>query len=273
MRVFQRTVRRLAGASLAAAVTAGLAWAGLAAPAADAAPLSSDHALGSQIRKHEGRGTADRRDVQLMAVGGVAGVDVSRWQGTVDWAGLWSQGKRFAWIKATEGTSYTSPTFGAQYTGSYNQGFIRGSYHFALPNASSGAAQAKFFSDHGGGWSGDGRTLPGVIDMEYNPYGATCYGMTKAQLRQWVLDFSNYYKARWNKYPTIYTSTSWWNQCVAADFHTTNALWVARYSSTVGTLPYNWGYYTVWQYSDSPMDQDSFNGTYTQLKTFATNHD
>ena len=50
---------------------------------------------------------------------GPLGIDVSNWQKTVDWKGLRSQGKRFAYIKATEGTSYRSPRFSSQYNGSY----------------------------------------------------------------------------------------------------------------------------------------------------------
>ena len=263
----------------AAAATATALMLTVAAPlASSAAPVrsdvasTSDHAMGSQIRKHEG---ADRsaRTVRPMASGSVHGIDVSNYQSDINWTTQWNNGKRFAWVKATEGTTYTNPSFASQYNGSYGKGFIRGAYHFALPNKSSGATQAKYFSDHGGGWSGDGKTLPGVIDLEYNPYGATCYGLTKAEMRSWILSFSNDYKSRWNKYPVIYTSTSWWSQCVNSSFSSTNPLWVARYSSSVGTLPYNWGYYSVWQYSSSPIDQDVFNGSSTQLTAFATNHD
>jgi lysozyme len=262
--------------------TVGVASAGLLlalsvpAAAVHAAPKQStadNHAMGSQIRIHEKSGSTARTPMAQAAVGGIKGIDVSSWQGTVDWSAQWSAGKRFAWVKATEGTNYASPTFSAQYNGAYKQGFIRGAYHFALPNKSSGAAQAKYFSNHGGGWSGDGKTLPGVLDMEYNPYGGDCYGMSKSKMKSWISSFSNYYKSRWDKYPVIYTSTSWWKKCVNSSFSKTNALWVARYGSSVGTLPYNWAYYTIWQYSDSPIDQDSFNGSAAQLKKFATNHD
>jgi GH25 family lysozyme M1 (1,4-beta-N-acetylmuramidase) len=204
----------------------------------------------------------------------VYGIDVSSHQGNVDWNYWWNQGKRFVWAKATEGTSYRNPYFSQQYGGSYNRGFIRGAYHFALPNVSSGATQANFFSNNGGGWSGDGKTLPGALDIEYNPYGATCYGLSQAAMGAWIRDFSNTYKARWNKYPAIYTTTNWWSTCVGnQSFAGTNPLWVARYASTVGALPYNWGFYTVWQYSSSPIDQNVFNGDYNRLVVFATNHD
>ncbi|QDP95472.1 lysozyme [Microlunatus elymi] len=271
-----RTTRRWLTAGAAALMMTLIAPAAIsaAAPNRPNGSAGADHAMGSQIRKHEGSGAATRAVARPMAAASsVRGIDVSSWQGTVDWTAQWNAGKRFAWVKATEGTNYTNPYFTSQYGGSYKKGFIRGAYHFALPDKSSGATQAKYFSDHGGGWSADGKTLPGVVDLEYNPYGATCYGKTKAQMRTWIADFSNYYKKRWNKYPAIYTSTSWWSKCVNSSFSSTNALWVARYASTVGTLPYNWAYYTVWQYSSSPIDQNVFNGTTTQLRTFAANHD
>ncbi len=283
--------RRRGLVSAVVAVTTTVLLAGLASPAqadpaaatpagdraaTDAYVKKYDHPMGSQIRKHEGtpemeQGVLSPADIGIQA--SVAGIDVSGHQGNVDWPYWWGQGKRFVWVKATEGTGYRNPYFAQQYNGSYNQGFIRGAYHFALPDRSSGATQANYFSSNGGGWSGDGKTLPGALDMEYNPYGATCYGLSQSAMTNWIRDFSNTYKARWNKYPAIYTSTSWWNQCVGSSFGTTNPLWVARYSSSVGTLPVDWSYYTVWQYSSSPIDQNSFNGDYSRLQVFATNHD
>lgn len=281
--------RRRGLLSAAVAMTTTVLLAGLASPAQadpaatpagdqaaiDAYVQKYDHPMGSQIRKHEDTAqmprSVDPPDVGTMA--SVAGIDVSGHQGNVDWPAQWNAGKRFVWVKATEGTGYRNPYFAQQYNGSYNQGFIRGAYHFALPDRSSGATQANFFSNNGGGWSGDGKTLPGALDMEYNPYGATCYGLSKTAMTNWIRDFSNTYKARWNKYPAIYTSTSWWNQCVGSSFGTTNPLWVARYSSSVGTLPIGWSFYTVWQYSSTPIDQNSFNGDYSRLQVFARNSD
>ncbi|PRY32691.1 lysozyme [Umezawaea tangerina] len=232
--------------------------------------VQQDHAMGSQIRKHEGGArlrVKPRKDPSIQAT--VAGIDVSGYQGNVDWAAYWNQGKQFAYVKATESTGYVNPYFAQQYNGSYNVGMIRGAYHFALPDRSSGAAQADYFIAHGGGWSPDGRTLPGALDAEYNPYGSTCYGLSKAAMTNWMLDFSDTYRARTGVFPVIYTSTSWWNQCVNAGFSTTNPLWVARYASAVGALPYDWGNYTMWQYSSSPIDQNQFNGGYDRLQALA----
>ncbi|PFG92898.1 lysozyme [Saccharopolyspora erythraea NRRL 2338] len=234
-------------------------------------PMSNqadDAEMGSQIRKHEGGDPeAAPQDVDAQAT--VAGIDVSGHQRNVDWQYWWNQGKRFAYVKATEGTGYKNPYFAQQYNGSYNIGMIRGAYHFALPDRSSGAAQANYFVDNGGGWSKDGKTLPGALDMEYNPYGGTCYGKTPAQMTAWIKDFSDTYHARTGRWPVIYTSTSWWSSCVNGDFSSTNPLWVARYASTVGKLPYNWGFHTIWQYTSSPIDQNSFNGGYDRLQALA----
>jgi GH25 family lysozyme M1 (1,4-beta-N-acetylmuramidase) len=205
----------------------------------------------------------------------VNGMDMSHYQGSIDYATQYSHGARFVYVKATEGVSYTDSAFAANYNGSYRAGFVRGAYHFARPNKSSGSAQADYFIGHGGGWSRDGRTLPGAVDLEYNPYsGGTCYGRTNASMAAWIRDFSNRYHYREHVYPVIYTSTSWWSLCVgtAGSFGTTNPLWVARYSSSVGPLPHGWSYYTFWQSADSgryPGDQDRFNGGYAQLKAIA----
>ena len=56
-------------------------------------------------------------------------------------------------------------------------------------------------------------------------------------------------------------------------FTSTSPLWVARYSTSAGTLPHAWGYYTFWQNADSgtfPGDQDQFNGAYDRLQALAT---
>jgi GH25 family lysozyme M1 (1,4-beta-N-acetylmuramidase) len=203
------------------------------------------------------------------------GLDVSRWQGNVNWASVASKGAKFAYVKATESTTYTSPTFAQQYNGSYRAGLIRGAYHFALPNRSSAKAQADFFVGHGGGWSRDGRTLPPALDIEYNPYGAECYGLSRSSMVSWIRAFSNEVRNRTGRYPTIYSTTDWWRTCTGnnSSFASTNPLWIARYASSVGTLPAGWGFYTFWQYSDSgtfPGDQDVFNGSLTRLKAMAT---
>ena len=201
----------------------------------------------------------------------VEGIDVSSHQGNVDWASQWSAGKRFAYSKATEGNYYSNPYFGQQYNGSFNVGMIRGAYHFGTPNDSSGANQANYFVDRGGAWSRDGKTLPGALDIEYNPYGATCYGLSQASMVSWIRDFLNTYKSRTGRDAVIYSNLDWWTRCTGNSpaFNATNPLWVAKYASTPGTLPGAWPFHTFWQYSSTPIDQNRFNGDQTRLVALA----
>lgn len=70
----------------------------------------------------------------------------------------------------------------------------------------SGADQANYFVDNGGGWSADGKTLPGALDIEYNPYGDTCYSMSASELTNRIADFNATYRARTGRDVVIYTA-------------------------------------------------------------------
>ncbi|WP_308470664.1 lysozyme [Arthrobacter sp. 4R501] len=219
---------------------------------------------------------------------GVQGLDVSGHQPSVDWQQQWNMGARFAYVKASEGNYYTNPSYSSQYQGSRNVGMIRGAYHFAIPNWSSGADQARYFVQNGGGWTADGYTMPPVLDFEFNPYenrtingfyfGNTCYGMSPAQLGSWVRDFGNTMQSLTGRLPVIYTNTNWWRQCLGdpsgfGDY----PLWVAAYPSSptndAGAVPSSWGTYSIWQYSSTgPLAGDSnvWNGDYAGLQKFAS---
>lgn len=210
-------------------------------------------------------------------VRGVYGMDVSSWQPYVNWSLEYSKGARFAYVKATEGIYYKSPTFSSQYLGAQSVGMIRGSYHFALPPQSSGAEQARFFVANGGGWSPDGRTLPGLLDIEYNPYsqfGNTCFNMSQAQMVAWIADFTETYRALTGRYPAVYSTTDWWRTCTGDTSRFRHLpLHLANYSSVPGVMPAAWSTYDIWQYSSTgPFAGDSnyFNGTARDLRAFAT---
>ncbi len=206
----------------------------------------------------------------------VLGLDVSAAQGDVNWSTVKADGAQFAYVKATEGTYYTNPDFTQQYEGSYDVGLIRGAYAFANPSYSSGTAQADYFVAHGGGWSADGKTLPGVLDIEYNPYGAECYGLSQSGMVSWIRAFVNAYHAKTGRWAVIYSTTDWWTTCTGnnSGFGSEDPLWLARFASSAGTPPAGWGFYTIWQYADSgtfPGDQDVFNGTSARLSALALN--
>jgi GH25 family lysozyme M1 (1,4-beta-N-acetylmuramidase) len=211
---------------------------------------------------------------------GVQGLDVSSHQTTVNWAAQYIMGARFAYVKATEGTTYTNDYFGTQYGGALASGMIRGAYHFALPGVSTASAQADFFVNSGGGWTGDGKTMPPLLDIEYNPYaslGNTCYNMSQTGMVNWIAAFSNRVLARTGRLPMIYTTTDWWSQCTGNSGAFRNQpLHLASYSRYVGSMPNGWGTYSVWQYSSTgPFagDSNAWNGDLGSLQKFASTAD
>jgi Glycosyl hydrolases family 25 len=230
-------------------------------------------------RDFAGSGLGERHfgPLPMLAPAGLLGHDVSSWQGNVDWAAVAANGARFAYVKATESTTYVNPYFTQQYVGAYQVGLVRGAYHFALPDRSSGAAQANWFADHGGTWSADNQTLPGALDIEYNPYGPTCYGLSQAGMVSWLTSFLNQYRARTGRSAVIYTTTNWWQQCTGnyPGFGANNPLWIASWSTDVGPLPAGWSTYTFWQWSNQPIhfpgDQDVYNGSPDGLVALANN--
>lgn len=133
----------------------------------------------------------------------------------VDWRSTKAKGARFVYAKATESTTYRNPYFSRQHNGSRAAGLVRGAYHFALPNRSSGQARAAHFVRNDGGWTSDGWTLPPALDIEYHPCDKKhkCYGLSKARMVSWIKSFSGEVKRLTGRHPVIYTTTHWWNTC------------------------------------------------------------
>ncbi|MET9108088.1 lysozyme [Streptomyces zhihengii] len=224
---------------------------------------------------------AGRAAVTPLDTSGVQGIDVSHWQGAINWNSVKGAGIDFAYIKATEGTTFKDSRFSANYLGSYNAGLVRGAYHFARPNASNGATQAGFFASNGGAWSRDNQTLPGVLDIEHNPSGAMCYGLSSAQMRTWINDFHATYKARTGRDVVIYTTASWWNSCTGSwtGMAAKAPLWIAHWGVSSPNIPAGFPTWTIWQYTatgrvagvSGDVDRNKFNGSMSRLLALANN--
>jgi GH25 family lysozyme M1 (1,4-beta-N-acetylmuramidase) len=293
-----KTVRPRLSASVAALAVAGalavVAPASASASASGSAasgarssatsvPLGSGYAGigyladGESATPDSARVPAGAPAVMPLASWGPAGVDVSHYQGTINWSSVKAAGISFAYIKATEGTTYTDPQFSANYLHAYNAKVIRGAYHFAQPGLSSGSAQATYFAGHGGAWSADNLTLPGMLDLE-----GGCAGLSTTSMRSWILAFYDTYKSKTTRDVVIYTSPSWWNTCTGgwSGMSTKSPLYVANWTTAANpTIPNGFPYATIWQYTDAGsvsgisgrVDRDRFNGTASRLLALANN--
>ncbi len=100
----------------------------------------------------------------------VHGIDISRWQADIDWAGVKASGTRFVFIKATEGGDHIDPRFAANWNGARAAGIPVGAYHFVYW-CRPAHEQAHWFVQH---IPRDANALPPVLDLEWNGHSRTC---------------------------------------------------------------------------------------------------
>ena len=160
------------------------------------------------------------------------GIDVSSWNGTIHWAKVASAGYRFAFGKATEGTSYNDKTYSANRNGSENAGLVFGAYHFARPAGKNTAAatasairQASHFLAIAAPQPGD---LPPVLDLEATG------NLPKGRLLAWTLSWLNQIYARTGVEPFVYTSPLFWKRQLSDSTAAAaggTRLWIAHWTS------------------------------------------
>lgn len=195
----------------------------------------------------------------------LAGIDVSHYQGTVDWAAVRAAGIAFAFAKASDGDTYKDTQFKKNWQGMQAAGLLRGAYHFYESNDDPVTQANNFLSAVG---TLDKNDLPPVIDIESTKgnFGNNSLS-TNLQI---CLDTIEKALACT---PLIYTNCAFWNANLTAEFGR-YPLWIARYSSTPPTIPNAWTNWTFWQYSQSgavagvtgAVDLDRFAGSNEDLQ-------
>lgn len=199
----------------------------------------------------------------------VKGVDVSHYDGTIDWAAVHGAGVAFAFMKATESTNFVDPQFATNWKGAGANGVIRGAYHFFRASADA-TAQADFFVQSAGvPAAGD---LPLTIDLE------TLDGVAAATVAQDALTFLARVQQKSGRTPIVYTSASFLASIGSPAGFGAYTLWVANWQVTCPKLPSPpWSDWTFWQDSSTGMvagipstavDTDQFNGTLGDLQVF-----
>lgn len=169
------------------------------------------------------------------------GVDVSHWQGVMNWARAKKAGVEFAFIKASEGTSYKDDQWRANVSGCMVQGIPWGIYHF-WSDAASPADQARNVLD---AWNFS--ACPIAIDVESFPMG-----LWPAANARSISELVERLEDKTGKRPTIYTSRTKWDGRVKSSSNWRKLpLWVANYGVNKPILPEDWTDWMVWQYTNN----------------------
>ena len=164
----------------------------------------------------------------------INGPDVSSWQhpggAAIDWAAVRAAGQPFAFVKATEDTTYANPYFATDWAAIKAAGMFRGSYHFARP-ASPAVDQANYFISRAGPSRQPG-DLPPVLDLEDTG------GLPPPALVAWTQAFLSRVQALTGRAPMIYISPNFWVNAMG-DSHafTSYPLWIARWTSAATPDP------------------------------------
>lgn len=210
----------------------------------------------------------------------VPGLDISYWQSGIDWPKVRATGQRFVLVKATEGETYTDPTFNEHWTGAKTAGLLRGAYCYFHPNQDAKKQADRFISVVKA--MNDNGELPHALDLE------VAEGVSKDKIIAKAKIWFDEVEQAFGRKPFIYSGVSF----LEANFSELGGgppawakdypLWLAwyPYQFTPGMnplMPRGWFKWTFWQYSQEgringinvKVDMDLFNGTLDELYKFS----
>lgn len=195
----------------------------------------------------------------------IRGIDVSHYQGRIDWEQLrhaFIKGTpvRFAIIKATEGSSYVDENFQQNFYDARENGFMRGAYHF-WSNTASARDQATFFTEHVSLQPGD---LPPILDVERQPQDIR-------KFQESVLEWLSIMEQRYGAKPIIYSYLKFKEQYLNDPRFDDYPFWIAHYY--VSRMEYQ-GAWKFWQHTDAGrlpgirgyVDLNIYNGSFYDLR-------
>jgi lysozyme len=180
----------------------------------------------------------------------VHGVDVSRWQGEIDWPKLRAQGANFAYIKATDGGDHLDPMFKRNWRAATEAGLKRGAYHFFYWCRTAGE-QAAWFIRNVPKVEG---ALPPVIDVEWNGASKNC---KRRPSRERVLEkmqvFMDMLEKHYGQRPIIYTAPDFYRDNLKGEFQD-YPFWLRSVAAHPAKI-YPGRKWVFWQYSGSGLSQ------------------
>lgn len=205
----------------------------------------------------------------------IHGIDISRYQGEINWDRLRSNALidgcplRFIIIKATEGSTKVDPNFEDNFYQAREYGFIRGAYHF-WSTKSPARSQAYFFLKKAHLENGD---LPPVLDIEHKSANQSI-----EDFQTDVLAWLHIVEDRYHVKPIIYTYYNFKEKYLSAPVFDDYPYWIAHYY--VDKVEYK-GKWKFWQHTDTGVlpgikgnvDLNIYNGSYYDLMQLTIGHE
>lgn len=210
---------------------------------------------------------SDVRNIQVLEnhKGKVIGIDVSEFQGKVDWDDIEILEEKypvqFVFIRATAGNDRVDRQFKKNWDGAKENKIIRGAYHYYRPNENS-IEQANLFIKTVKLQKGD---LPPVLDIERLPKNQPLDSLKKG-LKRWLNKVETHYQVR----PIIYTGERYYSDFLKEEFGE-YLFWIANYNFYREKIEDDW---LFWQFTEKAslpgiknrMDVNIYNGDLQQLQ-------
>lgn len=210
---------------------------------------------------------SDVRNFQVLEKKGtkVVGIDVSEYQGEIDWQILDAIENKypiqFVFIRATVGKDRVDKTFQENWLGAKKNKFLRGAYHYYRPNENS-LEQAALFIKTVRLHKGD---LPPVLDIE-RLAETQSMARLKVGLRRWLEAVETHYKVK----PIIYTGEKYYDDFLKEEF-SDYLFWIANYNFYRERIEEDW---LFWQFTEKGtvpgirgnVDVNIYNGDLQQLQ-------
>ncbi len=209
-----------------------------------------------KIPKHNGTGN------NTNMTNGSLGLDVSHYQGNIDWTKVYNAGYRFAFVKATDGATYRDPLFSTNIRNGAAAGLMMGAYHFARPTRHSPIVEADHFVSVIRPYMSL-MQLPPALDLEKGE------SMGWSALSNWAERFMEEVQSQLGVTPVIYLNKNYARHLDSS--LTKYPLWIADYTYNPNATPNTekWSTWEYWQFSDrgrvpgissSRVDLDKYNG-------------
>ena len=220
-----------------------------------------------RFEQAEAKRISDIRNYQVLQKnqGKAIGLDVSEFQGKIDWALVETMETHysieFVFIRATAGNDSVDDRFEENWLGAKNRKIIRGAYHYYRPNENS-LEQARLFIKTVQLKKCD---LPPVLDIEKLPKGQSLDSL-KVGLRRWLNAVEAHYKVK----PIIYTGEKYYDDFLKEDF-SDYLFWIANYNFYREKIGEDW---LFWQFTEKAsvtgikgnVDVNIYNGDAEQLR-------
>ncbi len=235
----------------------GLTIAFLAASCSTGGGFEASHyPLKSDAKPHPGVAKAHRFPVH--------GIDISKWQGEIDWFEVKRAGTAFAYMKATEGGDHLDERFQINWEGARQAGVPRGAYHFMFW-CRSAEEQAAWFKRN---VPRDADALPPVLDAEWNGHSKTCPKRIDPELaRQKIAIMLKAMREHTGKKPIIYTDIPF-HADVLEGQHIDHDFWLRSVAAEPHER-YNSRTWKLWQFTTTgrvpgikgPVDRNAYSGS------------